>query len=391
MAPQKHAAVADLHHDGLKDGSARSHCAKILDSKIVECSILLLVFVDIGLLSIEAGIDHHLLCIEGEVVPRPAGLPAQHHFLLQRAWGPLGWPIAPMSDAGVDRGSQALFNSSSGIGVVDQSLHETEKASSDVHPQSSPLRIKSTVLHVKHKHSAGRAPVSDDPDGLDVIKKIHSSDSDRSEDEKHLKKRKHEHHGHKPKEVFHHKHAAHHKGKAHSEHAETSASHSEHETHGHSELGAHGNGPKEVLMCETRHGHHAHHIAHSCHLASIYILCIFLAEITLKFWVNPSGFCHNHFLVLDATVIIVSLVTDTLIMWWVQTHSPEQVKELAMIAGALLFVRCWRVVRIAHGLAEHVHHAHHEHVEHEELTKRSSELEEELRTTREELRSARGY
>merc|ERR1712224_237825 len=92
------------------DGSCKSQTAKVLDSKKCEC-LLLLVLVDIALLSVEAGIDHHLICVNGEVIPRPVGLPPPHHFFmemtdgqppphqifLQITDGYVGWPTTPMS------------------------------------------------------------------------------------------------------------------------------------------------------------------------------------------------------------------------------------------------------------------------------------------------------
>lgn len=367
----KHAAVADLHHEGLKEGSAKSQCARILDTKVVECSILLLVFLDIILLSIEAGIDHHLLCIDGQVVPGPAGLSQPHHALLQRSWGPLGWAIAPMISAEADAASEAVPKTSTGTGDI--VVPEKEPPDEDFGTLST--RVKGTVLHVKHKHSLANEPVSDDPKGMKVIDNIHSPKGPDRKNLEHLDKDEHKETQHK--EVMHHKHAGHHRGTS--------------DDGGHSEHGAHGHSSSRVLMCETRDGHHAEHIAHNCHLASICILCIFLLEITLKVWIDPVGFWHNKFLVLDFMVILVSLLTDTIIMWWVQMHEPSRAKELATIAAALLFVRCWRVIRIAHGLAEHVHHEHEKELATEEITHRSEQLEAELKAAQRELRSVRGY
>jgi hypothetical protein len=360
MSAKKHAAVAHLHHDGLQEGSAKSVCAKVLDSKGVECAILLLVFVDMALLSVEAGIDHHLLCIDGEVVPRPAGLSSKHHALVQSTWG---WPKASQSS---DASSQRISKASLSIAAGDQTMQGSEVMFLDVGSKPLYQRVPGTVLHLKQKDSVDKGPVTDDPKGYDTIDNIHS-----------------EHKEPQRKEVVHHKRVVHHRGASHDDHAEHDEGHSEH--------GLHDGGPSHVLMCETKHGHHAHHIAHSCHTASIWILCIFLLEISLKFWVNPVGFMHNWFLILDATVIIVSLITDTIIIMWVKEHDPAHEKDVNSFCAALLFVRCWRVIRIAHGLAEHVHHEHEKEQHAQALTYRSDELEAELRNTKEELRSVRGY
>jgi hypothetical protein len=132
--------------------------------------------------------------------------------------------------------------------------------------------------------------------------------------------------------------------------------------HGHSPEGGHHHGgyTNEVLTCETRDGHHAHGIVHYCHLASIGILVLFMIEIALKFWIKPGKFMHNYFLIIDATIVLVSLIIDTVVTWYVMSHlshnNAEDIRgELTLVVAVLLFVRLWRVVRIVHGLLNYIH------------------------------------
>jgi hypothetical protein len=346
--PEKkvHDAVAGIHHDNLEEGSTKSKVGKVLDSKAAECFILLLVLVDICLLSVEAGIDHHFLCIHGEVVPRPVGQPPPHHFFLEHSNGFLSWQPTPIFPSvtfpafhdlklGVDSATEGIHQALLSSAAVDSKSRGNAEQSLTVAPHTQIAKSKTYLNHKLALKPEEKEPHHEDPGG----------------------------------------HSGHEDSKAHHGHAEGEA---------HGEHGAHGHGPDEVLMCETRDGHHAHHIAHSCHIASIAILFIFLVEISVKYWVNPDAFIHNWFLILDATVIIVSILTDTLVMWWVESSNPKNIdkSDVAAIAGALLFVRCWRVIRIAHGLGEHMHHAH-------EKEHKAEHLQEELHHTKEELQQVK--
>lgn len=115
----------------------------------------------------------------------------------------------------------------------------------------------------------------------------------------------------------------------------------------------HGHGGS--LICEDKHGHDSHHIMHTCHMLSIGILCIFLVELLLKYWVNPEEFCKCKLHILDLTVVVVSLVIDIYVSYLIETggrQNGEQVVEAATISQLLLVLRFWRIVRIAHGFSE---------------------------------------
>lgn len=84
----------------------------------------------------------------------------------------------------------------------------------------------------------------------------------------------------------------------------------------------------------------AYNIASSCRIVSITILSVFALELVVKFICAPRGFCKHCGHMLDFIVVGGSLVFE-----FTLHHS----------AGALLiFFRCWRGVRILHGLYEQI-------------------------------------
>merc|ERR1719221_1167378 len=60
-------------------GGLKQKCHSVLNHHWVEAAILVLVLLDVIFVSIEAGIDHELFCINGRVVPRPSSIPAEEH------------------------------------------------------------------------------------------------------------------------------------------------------------------------------------------------------------------------------------------------------------------------------------------------------------------------
>lgn len=84
----------------------------------------------------------------------------------------------------------------------------------------------------------------------------------------------------------------------------------------------------------------AYKIAYVCRWISISILFIFAFEIVLKFICSPRGFVRHFGHLLDVVVIGGSIAFEFSLH-----HSA---------GGLLIFFRCWRGVRIAHGLYEQV-------------------------------------
>lgn len=310
-----------VHHDGLEKDSAKAKVAKTLDSKIVEAFILFLVIVDIGLLSIESGIDHHMLCINGRVVPNPHAASSASAVLLDTLtswWEPhtdLEEVVQPKHALSLSDGSSP-YQQDNAEKREDPRLRHWRKPGSKMQP---------TLVGEEPHHEHDKA-ITTDPH--------------------------HDHNDH------------------------SSGGHEE--VHGHSGHGhGHGHSEHEKLMCDTRHGHHAHEVSHNCHTASIVILVIFLVEISLKYWVDPAKFCANYFNILDLVVVTISLLVDTVVTWWVHANRPDSESELKTLMALLLFIRCWRVVRIVHGLVEHLHHQYEEEEKHEAMHEKYHNLKEE--------------
>lgn len=82
----------------------------------------------------------------------------------------------------------------------------------------------------------------------------------------------------------------------------------------------------------------AYDVASGCRIVSICILFIFALEVIIKFLCAPQGFCRHFGHLLDTIVIFGSIVFE-----FTLHHT---------VGGLLVFFRCWRIVRIVHGLYE---------------------------------------
>lgn len=262
-----HSALLTYRAEGLQEDSLKFNVATSLHSKWVETLIVFLVFFDIGLLSFEAGIDHHLFCINGRVVPRPGS------------------------------------TQTTGRGDV-----TTQPRVHPHHAISPHLFDAKGITSLRHRRSSSRVPNLYQLFARQALLLQESTLQGKHYDNVDVR------------------------------------------AHGH----GHGHGQNDVLMCETRMGPRAHEIAHRCHIASIAILLVFLLEILLKFWVDPAHFLGHWFMILDAAVVFVSLLVDTLVVWLVSQNSTRDTSSLNMIVVALLVVRMWRIVRIVHGLLGYV-------------------------------------
>lgn len=84
----------------------------------------------------------------------------------------------------------------------------------------------------------------------------------------------------------------------------------------------------------------AQDVASTCRIISIVILFIFMTEILTKFCCAPKAFCSHLGHWLDVVVVLGSIIFE-----FTLHHS---------FGGLLIFFRCWRGVRIMHGLYEQV-------------------------------------
>ena len=103
------------------------------------------------------------------------------------------------------------------------------------------------------------------------------------------------------------------------------------------------------------------HVAHTALLAvSIAILFLFLIELTALWVALGADFLRNKLYVLDYLVVFLSLALEIAL-------SRLSEDALAALVGLIIFGRCWRFVRIAHGLATSTHELGHEgHDDHAE-------------------------
>eukprot|EP00747_Dinoflagellata_sp_TGD_P027197 gnl/TRDRNA2_/TRDRNA2_132456_c1_seq4.p1 gnl/TRDRNA2_/TRDRNA2_132456_c1~~gnl/TRDRNA2_/TRDRNA2_132456_c1_seq4.p1 ORF type:complete len:339 (-),score=62.92 gnl/TRDRNA2_/TRDRNA2_132456_c1_seq4:97-1113(-) len=317
-----HAAFRKLT-GGMEKGTFRHRVAHYIESPAVEILVLLLVIADVVLVSIEAGIDHHVFCVNGYRIPgvtqrevlEPWDDHAEEAHFLQV--GPPSWND-PFAGPLLRGGSRAHY-----IGPGQSFLEQYS-------PHNHDDRTVKLIADVPAEHHHGHEKPHDDGHG-------------------------HEHHE---------DHAYHHDN----EHA-----------HGHPL------GPPGALVCEDRYGIEAHNITHQCHIWSIVILSIFVIELSIKLAVNPKEFCGNPFHVLDFVIVVLSLIVDTFVMWYIAENAEtlrNKKDEVEMIIVLLIICRIWRVVRIVHGIFEvaHEQHEHQAELKHEmaELEEKNKELEKEL-------------
>lgn len=340
-------AVTSLHHS-LAEGSSKKEWGKWIESRTVEAIILFLLFCDIMLVLTETGIDQHIICVEGVRVQKEHGEVAQ-----------LGVPLKFSSTFGMS----LLEDKSAVTSLMDSTGHRGQRLRAR---GAGGGLVPSTPLGLPARWGSHLGPHNDTEGhyGLlpnDKLIKTHASVQDPSPEE-----------GHEA-----HAEGAHAEGHVHEAHAE--GAHGGHEAHAE---GGHGHGHEHhggALVCEDRHGHHAEHISHICHLCSIGILVIFTIEIGIKYWVHPVAFRANFWYMLDAFVVITSLILDVGIMWLEEQARDHDARAMQYIEIGLLTLRLWRVVRIGHGIVE---------VAHEEMEKQK-ELEKKVDGLRTENRGLR--
>eukprot|EP00747_Dinoflagellata_sp_TGD_P027194 gnl/TRDRNA2_/TRDRNA2_132456_c1_seq1.p1 gnl/TRDRNA2_/TRDRNA2_132456_c1~~gnl/TRDRNA2_/TRDRNA2_132456_c1_seq1.p1 ORF type:complete len:376 (-),score=73.76 gnl/TRDRNA2_/TRDRNA2_132456_c1_seq1:97-1224(-) len=332
---------------GLIKGTCRQRATQFAESPWIELIVVLLVIADVVLVSIEAGVDHHALCIHGyrlrgitqSTVLSPYKGIAEEANLLQVRQPDWEDPIAPDFIA----------------------------------PASFRGRVPSSYLGVGH----GRMSLISDapPHQQGVAAQKHSdlpeNSAEHPEDEHHDGGHDHEEKPHDHGHSAGGDHAEHHSDEEHEHHSD--------EHHGHAL------GPAGSLVCEDRYGHEATHLAHQLHMWSIAILCFFVIELSIKLALNPKEFCTNAWHVLDLVVVVLSLIIDVFVMWYIAENAEtlrNKKDEVEMIIVLLIICRIWRVVRIVHGIFEvaHEQHEHQAELKHEmaELEEKNKELEKEL-------------
>lgn len=112
------------------------------------------------------------------------------------------------------------------------------------------------------------------------------------------------------------------------------------------------------------HGGHGP-VAEGFHIASVFILSIFLVEILAKVVAHGIAFFKKPAEVFDAVIVITSFALDL-------TVSGEAGAEVVEL---LLLLRMWRVTRILHGITHAIHVQAHEKLQHERGLRRKVEAE----------------
>lgn len=366
-------------HSTLPENSSKKALGEWIEGRFVETCILLLIICDVVLVAIEAGIDHHYICVNGQRSAMP------QEELLSKSGGPVSDKALDFVQPLAGQLSSDFTNKAlRGAGTMrlrrEQPLPWGHKM---LNGPNLWAHHKSVMLSVGDLNvpddSADSESLTTDPrtaqvtpvsDGKGTIKVLADDELEEpSAADPHTA-------GHAAGHADPH-------GEAH-DHGEHAAGGGAHGAAGHGEHGGHGH-HGGALVCEDRNGHTAHHISHTCHTLSIIILCIFCVELGIKYYVHPEEFRSNPFHLLDAFIVVTSLILDTAVMWMIENERAKGVdaRDIEYVSLLLVVCRLWRVVRIFHGFYE-IKHAEDEKEEKieekvEELEKENDELREVLR------------
>jgi hypothetical protein len=150
---------------------------------------------------------------------------------------------------------------------------------------------------------------------------------------------------------------------------DSSSSHQKHSVHA-------------TMLCEGPHGERLHKLEHFCHEAALAILCVFVAELAAKAWVNYEHFISSSLHILDLVVVCMSFFMDFIL----PMIMPIGELQADVMKIPLLMVRLWRIVRIVHASGEVVHKGY-DYVK--ELRNRIIDKESEIRRLKVELETAK--
>ena len=101
-----------------------------------------------------------------------------------------------------------------------------------------------------------------------------------------------------------------------------------------------------ALACEQ--GHHLHSVHLGLFWTSVSILCIFNVELLALVAAYRSLFFHNVMYAFDFIIVNASLFLEVYIH--IIHHDGDASNDATY--GILILVRCWRFVRIGHGIFE---------------------------------------
>ena len=114
--------------------------------------------------------------------------------------------------------------------------------------------------------------------------------------------------------------------------------------------------PHYPAACDDHKYASVHNVSYALFLATLFILCSFELELAALFFVLRGGFFKNKLYLIDFVVVTAALILEVVVKYGVGTNEGD-------IAGVLTFARCWRFVRLGHGLVSSLHEAHVSQVE----------------------------
>eukprot|EP00929_Paragymnodinium_shiwhaense_P039444 TRINITY_DN206_c0_g1_i1.p1 TRINITY_DN206_c0_g1~~TRINITY_DN206_c0_g1_i1.p1 ORF type:complete len:401 (+),score=67.08 TRINITY_DN206_c0_g1_i1:162-1364(+) len=345
-----------------------------LENHWVETFIIALVFCDIFLVATEAGIDASLLCIHGKEVKylSPAGqhLEVGHHgghggasFLgftdssamatqsaTALAVSQLTWNLVSNTVAGLPSLPALVLRGTNLVGFIAAEPPVTAEPAFAPGPQGADARRRQTPHSPKKQHRRHQDRIIGEEHGEEQLSHGDGHDAAASLEDAEGSSDDSGPHGGSGAEGSHGGSGA--KGSlgAHEAHGVTLAA------------------QPDVLVCEGAEWHTTEHLLHTCHFWSITILVIFMIEILLKIWCIP-GYLDSAWHKLDCTVVTLSLIVDTVVIWYIEEQRKEDQasgmgaeanikaranrEQAELIQGLLVASRVWRIVRIVHGLSEH--------------------------------------
>lgn len=342
------ASVVNRLHWGLDPESTKYKVGRIVESQRVEYLVLFMVLVDLALVSIECGIYHHMICINGEIVKQSAltGQPlhepsVQEHFRHQ----PVDTQryLSESAAAAVAPGDLLEERVRSASAVLLQRATEalpaalvgglgTAAATGGGGAHGSPIgdviagavaplvsgAVRRFVEPSVGDGTAGTAaaPVADVLAALAAPRgwRVAAANATELAD------------------------------------LRGGFFLAELRGYSHSDPG----GEPVVLLCEDRSGDTAHALMLWCDCISVAIVLLFLVELLVKMWVNPKFFRGSRLHMMDLVVVVMSLLADIVNVCLFLWNIPIEVKLLEMF---LVMIRLWRIARIIHTAFSMWYHA----------------------------------
>lgn len=337
-----HPLTRRIHPAADKD-SVKHKLGKLLESRWADIFILCLVIFDVGLLSIEHGIDSGMFCIDGKRVPAPRLVPP--------AGGGPAMPLASALPVRMPEGSAFVVPAG-----YDLALRPRREPMAEPPP---PLAAREPPGEVVEASPEGAQPLLPPPGdaAAAAASRIAAAYPDRVALQGPRQPQEEAGARGEPPLVQEPEHPATHLFQISQQlgpqvpgeqllelQAEASGLRLR------KRHAPKGDEAEMVRMCEPREGHYSHQLEHSAHMLSVGLLAIMLIEILLKLWVHPGEFLRNPLEVLDLFIVSVSLFVDAILIPLIS--NPLNKAHAEIILAILLICRIWRIARILHGIVQ---------------------------------------